>query len=117
MGIGFATGEDCAVKAAEGALCSPLIDTEPVGARGFCSRSPAATTSRFLEVNEAAEVVRRGSRDDTNIIFGATIDERLTGQVWITVIATGLAGLGRPHARSAGRDEPDPLEPPAFLTE
>jgi cell division GTPase FtsZ len=64
-------------------------------------------------------VVRRGARDDTNIIFGATIDERLSGQVWITVIATGLSGaVGR---TSAGGERPrrsdDPLEPPAFLTD
>jgi cell division GTPase FtsZ len=64
--------------------------------------------------------VRRGARDDTNIIFGATIDERLTGQVWITVIATGLAGAIGRTARPAGeraRREADPLEPPAFLTD
>jgi len=60
--------------------------------------------------------VRRGARDDTNIIFGATIDERLTGQVWITVIATGLAGsIGRRSSAQRARREPDPLEPPAFL--
>jgi cell division protein FtsZ len=71
-------------------------------------------------VNEAAEVVRRGARDDTNIIFGATIDERLTGQVWVTVIATGLAGIpGRKGTtrERGGRREPDSLEPPAFLTD
>ena len=69
-------------------------------------------------MNEAAEVVRRGARDDTNIIFGATIDERLTGQVWITVIATGLAGIvGRTSTPPRERRELDPLAPPAFLTD
>ena len=48
-------------------------------------------------MNEAAEVVRQGAVDDTNIIFGATIDERLTGQVWVTVVATGLGGERRPR--------------------
>ena len=67
-------------------------------------------------MNEAAEVVRRGARDDTNIIFGATIDERLTGQVWITVIATGLGGVVGRRAAPQIRREPDPLEPPAFLS-
>src|SRR5216117_2988615 len=85
MGIGFATGEDRAVKAAEGALSSPLIDTELVGARGILLSIAGGDDLSLFEVNEAAEVVRRGARDDTNIIFGATIDERLTGQVWITV--------------------------------
>ena len=117
MGIGFATGEDRAVKAAEGALSSPLIDTELVGARGILLSIAGGDDLSLFEVNEAAEVVRRGSRDDTNIIFGATIDERLTGQVWITVIATGLAGsVGRQHVPRERR-EPDSLEPPAFLTD
>jgi cell division protein FtsZ len=117
MGIGFATGEDRAVKAAEGALSSPLIDTELVGARGILLSIAGGDDLSLFEVNEAAEVVRRGARDDTNIIFGATIDERLTGQVWVTVIATGLAGQpGRAHAPRERR-EADPLEPPAFLTD
>jgi cell division protein FtsZ len=117
MGIGFATGEDRAVKAAEGALSSPLIDTELIGARGILLSIAGGDDLSLFEVNEAAEVVRRGSRDDTNIIFGATIDERLTGQVWITVIATGLGGaVGRTHVPRERR-EPDSLEPPAFLTE
>ena len=116
MGIGFATGEDRAVKAAEGALSSPLIDTELVGARGILLSIAGGDDLSLFEVNEAAEVVRRGARDDTNIIFGATIDERLTGQVWITVIATGLAGsIGRRSSAQRARREPDPLEPPAFL--
>jgi cell division protein FtsZ len=118
MGIGFATGEDRAVKAAEGALSSPLIDTELVGARGILLSIAGGDDLSLFEVNDAAEVVRRGARDDTNIIFGATIDERLTGQVWITVIATGLAGSVVRHARAgAVQREADPLEPPAFLTD
>jgi cell division protein FtsZ len=119
MGIGFATGEDRAVRAAESALSSPLIDTELIGARGILLSIAGGDDLSLFEVNEAAEVVRRGSRDDTNIIFGATIDERLTGQVWITVIATGLAGIvGRKDSTTERvRREADPLEPPAFLTD
>ena len=117
MGIGFATGEDRAVKAAESALSSPLIDTELVGARGILLSIAGGDDLSLYEVNEAAEVVRRGARDDTNIIFGATIDERLTGQVWITVIATGLSGITGRKSSSRERRELDPLEPPAFLTD
>ena len=116
MGIGFATGENRAVEAAEGALRSPLIDTELVGARGILLSIAGGDDLSLYEVNEAAEVVRRGARDDTNIIFGATIDERLTGQVWITVIATGLGGtVGRRKSGAQERRELDPLEPPSFL--
>jgi cell division protein FtsZ len=118
MGIGFATGENRAVEAAERALRSPLIDTELVGARGILLSIAGGDDLSLFEVNEAAEVVRRGARDDTNIIFGATIDERLTGQVWITVIATGLAGIpGRKSTVGGRRELADPLEPPAFLTD
>jgi cell division protein FtsZ len=116
MGIGFATGENRAVEAAESALRSPLIDTELIGARGILLSIAGGDDLSLYEVNEAAEVVRRGARDDTNIIFGATIDERLTGQVWITVIATGLGGtVGRRRAGAQERRELDPLEPPSFL--
>jgi cell division protein FtsZ len=119
MGIGYATGEDRAVRAAESALSSPLIDTELVGARGILLSIAGGDDLSLFEVNEAAEVVRRGARDDTNIIFGATIDERLTGQVWITVIATGLAGVVGRNSPGVERQrrEADPLEPPAFLTD
>jgi cell division protein FtsZ len=119
MGIGFATGENRAVEAAERALRSPLIDTELIGARGILLSIAGGEDLSLYEVNEAAEVVRRGARDDTNIIFGASIDERLTGQVWITVIATGLGGsVGRrAKAEAHSRREGDPLEPPAFLTD
>jgi cell division protein FtsZ len=117
MGIGFATGEDRAIKAAESALSSPLIDTELIGARGILLSIAGGDDLSLYEVNEAAEVVRRGARDDTNIIFGATIDERLTGQVWITVIATGLAGVVGRRSTPRERRELDPLAPPAFLTD
>jgi cell division protein FtsZ len=116
MGIGFATGDNRAHEAAERALRSPLIDTELVGARGILLSIAGGDDLTLLEVNEAAEVIRRGATEDTNIIFGATIDERLAGQVWVTVIATGIGGAigARPGARL---EEPDPLEPPSFLSD
>jgi cell division protein FtsZ len=121
MGIGFATGENRAREAAERALRSPLIDTELTGARGILLSIAGGDDLSLFEVNEAAEVVRQGAVDDTNLIFGATIDDRLTGQVWVTVIATGLGGerkARRPfavHPHDVPADEV--LEPPAFLRE
>jgi cell division protein FtsZ len=119
MGIGFATGENRAREAAERALRSPLIDTELGGARGILLSIAGGEDLSLFEVNEAAEVVRQGAVDDTNLIFGATIDERLNGQVWVTVVATGLGGERRQrrpfavHPRDTGAD--DALEPPTFL--
>jgi cell division protein FtsZ len=116
MGIGFATGDNRAVEAAERALQSPLIQTELVGARGILLSIAGGDDLSLYEVNEAAEVVRRGAREDTNIIFGATIDERLTGQVWVTVVATGLDGARVVPSRTAEpRQAADVLEPPNFL--
>src|SRR5215211_7134752 len=120
MGIGFATGETRAREAAERALRSPLIDTEIVGARGILLSIAGGDDLTLLEVNEAAEVVREAATEETNIIFGATIDERLAGQIWVTVIATGLGGrpgLSSPSPRGPAQlTEPeDMLEPPSFL--
>jgi cell division protein FtsZ len=114
MGIGFATGDNRAQEAAERALRSPLIDTELVGARGILLSIAGGEDLTLLEVNEAAEVIRRGATEDTNIIFGATIDERLAGQLWVTVVATGIGGqVGAPQLKR----EADPLEPPSFLSD
>jgi cell division protein FtsZ len=114
MGIGFATGEDRAKEAAGRALRSPLIDTEIVGARGILLSIAGGDDLTLLEVNEAAEVVREAATEETNIIFGATIDERLAGQIWVTVIATGL---GTPGFRPTPVTDGDSLEPPSFLRE
>ena len=95
MGIGYSESANRAREAAERALRSPLIDTEIVGARGILLSIAGGEDLTLLEVNEAAEVVRGAATDDTNIIFGATVDERLNGQVWVTVIATGLGGSHR----------------------
>ncbi len=121
MGIGYATGEERAKQAAERALKSPLIDTEIVAARGILLSIAGGEDLTLLEVNDAAEVVRQAATDDTNIIFGATVDERLAGQVWVTVVATGLGGSRRrvaPTFSGASPSRPrseDPLEPPSFL--
>jgi cell division protein FtsZ len=122
MGIGFSSGtENRAREAAERALRSPLIDTELGAARGILLSIAGGDDLTLLEVNEAAEVIRQTATDDTQIIFGATIDDRLTGQVWVTVIATGLGGTGRssgprtPSLVSALTASDDELEPPSFL--
>src|SRR4051794_12616776 len=118
MGIGFSSsGDNRAREAAERALRSPLIDTELRGAKGILLSIAGGEDLSLIEVNEAAEVVRETATDETQIIFGATIDERLTGQVWVTVVATGFGGPRRRNNNTlvgALRSE-DPLEPPSFL--
>jgi cell division protein FtsZ len=119
MGIGYATGPNRAREAAERALGSPLIDAEIVSARGILLSIAGGDDLSLVEVNDAAEVVRATATDDTNIIFGANVDPRLTGQVWVTVVATGLGGTRRrvratfETANGSARDAEDEL--PAFL--
>ena len=117
MGIGFSTSENRAREAAERALRSPLIDQQILGARGILLSIAGGDDLSLYEVNEAAEVIRSAATDDTNIIFGATVDERLTGQIWVTVIATGFGVQGARQRvfgeRPLGGD--DSLEPPSFL--
>jgi cell division protein FtsZ len=126
MGIGFATGENRGREAAERALRSPLIDTEIVGARGILLSIAGGQDLTLLEVNEAAEAIRSAATEETNIIFGATIDERLAGQVWVTVVATGIGAGGhrrmatstpvrQPDSEPAKPDDGETLEPPSFL--
>ena len=111
MGIGFASGEDRAREAAERALRSPLIDSEISGARGILLSVAGGDDLTLLEVNEAAEAIREAATTDTNIIFGATVDPGLTGQLWVTVVATGLGGApARPRVNPG-----DTLDPPSFL--
>ena len=118
MGIGFsASGENRAREAAERALRSPLIEHEIAGAKGILLSIAGGDDLSLFEVNEAAELVRQASTGDTNIIFGATLDDRLTGQVWVTVVATGFGARGaqqRIQRRAQAPDE-DALEPPSFL--
>jgi cell division protein FtsZ len=115
MGIGYSSGDDRAVEAVERALRSPLIEGEMTGAGGILLSIAGGEDLSLYEVNQAAEIVRQRATDDTNIIFGATIDERLNGQVWVTVVATGLGGAGRRQATA--RREREPFEPPSFLAD
>jgi len=123
MGIGFAsTGENRAKEAAERALRSPLIDEEITGASGILLSIAGGEDMTLIEVNEAAEVIRSAATEETNIIFGATVDDRLTGQVWVTVVATGIGRGARvrrppfeapvPVRSSSGSDD---VDVPSFL--
>jgi cell division protein FtsZ len=119
MGIGYATGENRAKEAAERALRSPLIETEITGARGILLSIAGGDDLTLYEVNEAAEVVREAANDDTNIIFGATIDDRLEGQMWITVVATGYGNAQKSRRgtfiTAGSGSSGDVLDTPSFL--
>jgi cell division protein FtsZ len=93
-----------------------------VRARGILLSISGGDDLSLVEVNEAAEVVRQTATDETNIIFGATVDPRLTGQVWVTVVATGLGGMRRRAGRAEFEMTTEPRrasdpELPSFLAQ
>ncbi len=90
MGIGIGTGENRAVEAATAAISSPLLEVSIEGATGVLFNVVGGADLSMSEVNEAAKVISNSTSPDANIIFGMTIDESLSDQVKITVIATGF---------------------------
>jgi cell division protein FtsZ len=95
LGIGMGTGETRAMSAAERAVSSPLLETSVDGARSILLSITGGSDLSLIEVSEAAKVVQEAAHPDANIIFGANIDDGLTDQVWVTVIATRYDGRGR----------------------
>ena len=89
IGIGLGTGEDRAIKAAQQAVSSPLLETSIVGATDAIINVTGGTSLTLFEAEDAAEVVRQSASTDINIIFGAVINENLNDEVIVTVIATG----------------------------
>src|SRR6266545_2667624 len=90
MGIGQARGEDRAVAAAKQAISSPLLEASVDGARGVLLNISGGSDLGLFEVNEAAEVIASSAHPDANIIFGAVIDDTLSDEVRVTVIAAGF---------------------------
>jgi cell division protein FtsZ len=124
IGIGVGAGEDRAVRAAQAAISSPLLETSMEGARGVLINVTGGLDLGLLEVSEAAQIVRDAADPEANIIFGAVIDEKARDEVRITVIATGFdaARRGGDEVPAPGQErarEPvkliDDLDIPAFL--
>jgi cell division protein FtsZ len=90
MGIGRASGEDRAVQAAQQAIESPLLEVSIDGARGILFNVIGGSDLTMHEINAAAELITNAADPDANIIFGATVDNDLEGEVIITVVATGF---------------------------
>src|ERR687885_1965173 len=90
MGIGSASGENRAAEAARAAISSPLLEQPVDGATGILLNITGGRDLGLFEVNEAAEIVNAASDPNSNIIFGAVIDEQMGDEVRVTVIATGF---------------------------
>ena len=90
LGDGIASGDNRAIKAAQSAINSPLIETSIDGAKGILLNVSGGPDLKLFEVNEAAEIIRNSSSPDANIIFGAVIDENMKEKIKVTIIATGF---------------------------
>jgi cell division protein FtsZ len=98
MGIGTAKGEDRAVRAAEIAVSSPLLEATIEGAHGVLLLIQGASDLGLHEIDDAARLVQEAVHPEANIIFGATIEDTLGDEVRVTVIAAGFDG-GEPTYR------------------
>ena len=94
MGIGSSRGADRAIKAAELAIDSPLLEAKIDGAHGVLLSIQAGSNIGIMEVQEAASLVQEAVHPQANIIFGTVIDDTLGDEVRVTVIAAGFDGSG-----------------------
>lgn len=102
MGIGRASGDDRAVEAAHQAIESPLLEVSIDGARGVLFNVIGGPDMTMHEINAAAEIITAAADPEANIIFGATINPELEGEIAITVVATGFDSayyVNRGHIR------------------
>lgn len=135
MGIGYGTGENRAADAAKAAIESPLLEMDIAGAKGILFNVTGGTDLSMFEVDEAARIITEAADPDATIIFGAVVNDSYTGEIKVTVIATGFdearrekpsffqrehAGLSHSASSNAGsqaapRSTESELEIPAFL--
>jgi cell division protein FtsZ len=90
MGIGSSRGEGRALKAAEMAINSPLLEASMEGAQGVLMSIAGGSDLGLFEINEAASLVQEAAHSEANIIFGTVIDDSLGDEVRVTVIAAGF---------------------------
>ena len=114
MGIGSASGEDRAVKAAELAIASPLLEASIDGAHGVLLSIQGGSDLGLFEINEAARLVQEVAHPDANIIFGAVIDDALGDEARVTVIAAGF-DVDLPPVVEEAPARRDTLDVPDFL--
>jgi cell division protein FtsZ len=95
LGIGMGTGDARGSLASQHAISSPLLETSIEGARSILLSITGGSDLSLVEISEAARVIQEAAHPEAHIIFGANVDETLTEQIWVTVIATRFDGRGR----------------------
>jgi cell division protein FtsZ len=106
LGIGMATGDKRAIAAAQEAVSSPLLETSIEGARSILLSITGGPDLSLWEVNEAARAVSEAAHPSANIIFGAMVDEKISDECWVTVVATGYGDRPTRRSTSSGFTEP-----------
>jgi cell division protein FtsZ len=106
LGIGMGAGEHRATLAAEKAVNSPLLDTSVDGAHSLLLSITGGPDLSLVEASEAANIVQEAAHPEANIIFGASIDEEMSEEVWITVIATRFESAFANRHRRSRKDGP-----------
>ena len=104
IGIGVGFGENRAIEAAKQAISSPLLETTINGATDCIINITGGSSLTLFEAEDAAEVIRAAANTDVNIIFGAVINEALSEEVIVTVIATGFEDESEPLYQSYSSD-------------
>ncbi len=107
LGIGYSSGEGSAVDAAMAAIESPLLETPIDGARGVLLGVTGGKDLSLVDVSEAAAVVQDAADPEANIIFGATVDDDLGDQIWVTVVAADFSGVRSAPPRERVKREPE----------
>ncbi len=90
MGIGRASGDNRAVESAQQAIESPLLEVSIDGARGVLFNVIGGHDMSMHEINTVAETITSSADKEANIIFGATINPDIEGEIIVTVVATGF---------------------------
>ena len=112
LGIGMGYGEHRSTIAAEKAVSSPLLETSMEGAHSLLLSITGGPDLSLVEASEAAEVVKEAAHPDANIIFGASVDEDMSEEVWITVIATRFdTAFSNRHRRDRRTESREPRSP------
>ena len=106
VGIGFGTGPERAVLAAQDAIYSPLLETSIDGSKSILFNITGDSNMTLMEVKTAADIIVNAADPDARIVFGSVIDETIQdGAMAITVIATGLMGEGDSQQLDSNEDD------------
>ena len=95
MGSGKAQGEDRARVATEAAISSPLLEhIDLAGAKGILANITAGTDFGIGEFNEVGNIIKTVAADEATVVMGAVLNPELSGEIWVTIVATGLSHPG-----------------------